>query len=125
MFVNVNKEATKNYYKSPESKSCDCEKCKIYCKEIKTAYPSIVKYLETLGVDPLRPLELMDTEEEMDTFVEFSSCQYVVLGDCEETFSNTIDGVHFSRCLEGRHPTVPLDEPYFVLECSTIYLPLD
>lgn len=123
--MNANKEATKRYYKSPESKTCDCENCKIYCKEIKTAYPSIIKYLETLGVDALRPLELCDNEEEMDTFVEFTSCQYVVLGDCEENFSKVIDGVRFSICPEERHPTVNREEPHFVLEFSTIYLPLD
>lgn len=123
--MNVNKDATKQYYKSQESKSCDSEKGKIYCKEIKSAYPSIVKYLESLGVDVFRPLELCANEEEMETFVEFTACQYVVLGECDVNFTKTIDGVQFSISPEERHPTVSLEEPYFVLEFSTIYLPLD
>lgn len=120
--MKVNVEATRKYYQSGKSRVCDCGECKSYLGEIKGAYPSIVKYLGTLGVDVAQPLELCTTGEDMGTFIEFISCEYVVLGSCEDDFRKTIDGVAFS--VSESHPETGVEETHFVIRFSPIYIPV-
>lgn len=118
-----NKEKTEAYYASAKSKPCDCGNCKIYYEGIKSAYPKVVSYLNSLGVDVLRPLELSLAEDENMNFVEYTSCAYVVFGTCPEDFVHKTGDMTYT--ITQHHPETGVEEPHFVLDFGSVYLPLD
>ena len=110
------------YYKSKQSTPCDCEVCQIYYKNIKSKYPEIVNYLESIKVDILRPFELIWLENEEKKQIEFYGCQYIVFGECEDDFKLQIGNITLEKTYI--HPSTDnIKGKHFVLEFGTIILP--
>ena len=52
--------------------------------------------------------------------MEYRTCQYVVLGSCEENYRHTVGGVEV--CKARFYPETGVKEEHFVLELSPIRL---
>lgn len=59
----INKEETEKYYK--DYQPCSYSDCKNYIATIKLKYPKICEYLESLGVDPEKPFELIPMDDDL------------------------------------------------------------
>ena len=114
----------KEYYSSERSEPCDCVYCKNYCRKIRAAYPRIAAYLDSMGVDIGRPLELIFFEDEINRTVCYYGCQYVVYGTCEDSFSIVIDGISFIKNIDC-HPSTDIHEDHFVLDFGEITLDME
>ena len=115
--MTINLELTEKYYRSEMSLPCDCGGCRNYIRQIKAEYPEIAQYLAKMKVDILRPFELIYIE--LGAVIEYQ-CQYVVFGKCEDDFSDTIDGIEFTKC--NSHSSTDIDEEHFVLEFGSVVL---
>ncbi len=122
MTIDFDKNA--KYYKSDEFLPCDCEICKLYYQKVKTNYPEITRYLESINVDILRPFELLWVENEQNDQIKFSNCQYIVFGDCEDDFKEHIGNITLEKSF--LHPsTSNIQGEHFVLEFGDIILSTD
>lgn len=117
--MNVNMSKTQAYYLSEKSEPCKCGDCQNYIHQIKQKYPNIANYLASMNIDVLRPFELMSTELN-DNEIEYSLCQYVVYGNCEEDYSIWIDNVQFGK--SACHPSTNIVEEHFILEFGPLVL---
>lgn len=115
--MTINFEMTERYYSSEKSEPCSCEGCRNYIRQIAAEYPDISEYLSKMKVDILRPFELIYIE--LGDIVEYQ-CQYVVFGECEDDFSEILDGIKLVKC--SSHPSTDIDEEHFVLEFGTVVL---
>ena len=115
--MKVNKDLNLKYYKNYVS--CNCEACHNYYLQIKEVYPDICEFLKNVGVDPLKPFELL-WDEEGDSFVYFG-CQYLVYGKIEENYKELIEGVEITQN-KYFHPSTGIEEEHFVLEFGPIKL---
>ena len=113
----VNKELNLKYYN--DYVPCDCEVCQNYYLQIKDVYPDICEFLEGIGVDPLKPFELL-WDEEGDYFVYFG-CQYLSFGDIQENYKNVIEGIEITQN-KYFHPSTGREEEHFILDFGTIKL---
>ena len=120
--MKVNIEQNKRYYSSVQSLPCDCNYCKNYYLQIKTTYPNVCSYLESMGIDVLRPLELSSLEVNENNILEYCVCQYVVFGSYEENFHHKIGDVEF--CIGTSYPNTGVNKEHFVLDFYTIFLPM-
>lgn len=91
-------EKTEAYYSAlgPE-KICDCAYCRSYCARVKAAYPEVVRYLASLGVDIEKPFEIFLPEQIEGGYLEYCDCQYIVFGTCSADYSHRIGDVIFDR----------------------------
>ena len=112
-------EKTKKYYEV--HKPCDCYYCKNYISKIKEAYPLICKYLESIGIDPLKPFELLafDFEDRIEYI-----CQYVVFGECNKKDGEIITSINdINICINNtNHPNTDILDKHFVIDFGPIYL---
>jgi len=115
---------TREYYESLEkSDLCQCESCRYFYKEIKRRYPAVSSYLEKIGVDIAKPLELwavsLDECGKTDDGSNFlyPDAQYVVMGDTDGFSGCEVDGVMIS--VTGCHPETGIDTEHFVIELSS------
>ena len=120
--MNINIVENRKYYASENSIPCDCNYCKNYYQQILSAYPKVCAYLESMGVDVLRPLELSPYMLD-ENHIEYSICQYVVFGSCEEDYYHKIDDVEFG--IAQSHPSTGIAEEHFVLDFYPIFLPMN
>ena len=120
--MNINIELNQKYYASDNSTPCGCNYCKNYYHQIKLAYPNVYSYLESMGIDVLRPLELSSIDPDESGIVEYCVCQYIVFGSCEENYHHTIDNVKFD--ISTSYPNTSVNEEHFVLEFYPITLPM-
>ncbi len=116
--MNINKEKTTEYYKT--YKPCSCYDCRNYCEQIKEVYPEVCVLLESFGIDPLKPFELIPFDK--DKNIEYVGCMYVVFGIIEDNYSNKIKDVKF-QINKVHHPYTGINEEHFVLDFGTIILP--
>lgn len=117
--MNVDMNKTKEYYLSNDSVPCECAYCQNYIFKIEQKYPAIVQYLASMNIDATRPFELMSVE--LDKIeVEYSLCQYIVYGDCEEDYHSSIDGIEFGK--SSCHPSTNIKGNHFVLEFGPVVL---
>ena len=56
--MNINIIKNKEYYRK-KNDLCACDMCKNYYLQIEKEYPKIKEYLDNIGVDILKPNELM------------------------------------------------------------------
>lgn len=61
--MNVNVSETKEYYHSlTEALMCDCDYCRNYRLKVKSAFPKVAMYLDSLGIDIEKPFETSPLE---------------------------------------------------------------
>ena len=65
--MQINKELTNKYYENYIP--CNCGDCRDFIKHIETEKPKLCEYLRTLGINPLKPFELM-------SWIKFSDSKY-------------------------------------------------
>ncbi len=112
----INIEKTKIYYQNCEV--CSCSDCKNYCSQIKLKYPMLCEYLESLGINPEKPFELIPIDDEKNDTIDYI-CQYIIFGTYENKVLSEIDGVVIS-INENNHPYTLLEEDHFVIDFGPI-----
>lgn len=114
--MNLDKEKTIEFYN--QYTPCDCFECNNYYEQIQTYYPKLCDYLSSLGVNPLKPFELVSYRKE--NMIEYDICMYAVYGKCEEMEIATIDGIQINLNKEN-HPVI--SDEYFIIDFGPIELP--
>lgn len=119
--MNIDTQKTKKYYNSiTKNDLCDCNYCKNYYLQIKSAYPLVADYLASMGVDIEKPFEISPLEPDGNGILEYYSCQYIVLGCCQTAYFHKINEVEFRIAIS--YPSTYMEEEHFVLEFSPIRL---
>lgn len=119
--MSVDVKKTEKYYNSITNNSlCDCNYCKNYYLQIKSAYPLVENYLATIGVDIEKPFELSPLEPDLNGILEYCSCQYIVFGSCQTAYLCTVGDVEIR--VATSYPSTGIEEEHFVLEFSPIRL---
>ena len=119
--MTVDVSATKAYYQSiTESSLCDCSYCRSYRLQIKSAFPEVASYLDSLGVDIEKPFETSPLEPDENGMLEYCACQYVVFGNCEDGYCHRIGNVEFRKATS--YPSTAIEREHFVLELFPIRL---
>lgn len=115
MIVNI--EKTQEYYRN--NIYCNCAECNNFYFQFKNKYPDIYKYLESLGINPLRPFELIPNTLDDGTISYF--CEYVVLGSCSEETIASIENIEITldNCF---HPKTDIEDEHFVISFEPIIL---
>ena len=76
--MNVNISATKDYYNSiTDALLCDCNYCRSYRSQVKSAFPKVAAYLDSLGIDIEKPFETSPLEPNENGTLEYCCCQYI------------------------------------------------
>ena len=118
----MNVVKTKEYYELlRQADLCDCAYCQNYTKQIKTYYPQIAQFLQTLGVDIEKPFETGPLELDEDGQMLYISPQYIVLGESAEFNRTTVNGNEIA--VTEQHPGAAIQEDYFVIDISPVRLP--
>jgi len=121
--VNADTEKTQHHYSTVKPESlCDCEYCKNYYRQIKTAYPLLATYLASFGVDIEKPFELSPLEPDGNGILTYCACQYIVFGHCPDGYRHRVGDVTVQIALF--YPDTGIQEEHFVLELSPVYLKL-
>ena len=119
--MNVNITKTKEYYQSlQDSLMCNCNYCRNYILQIKSAYPKAADYLLHLGIDIEKPFETSPLEPDENGMLEYCCCQYIVFGECEPEYIFHIDDVEIN--ISKFYPDTDIEEKHFVIELSPIKL---
>ncbi len=120
--MNINIAKTKNYYNNTISESdlCDCSYCRCYRLQIKSAYPKVATYLDSLGIDIEKPFETSPLEPDKNGKILYCACQYIVFGTCALEYSHKIDDVTFR--VATSHPDTGIKEEHFVIEFFPVEL---
>ena len=116
--MQINKELTNKYYENYIP--CNCGDCRYFIKHIETEKPELCEYLRTLGINPLKPFELMSVYFEEDKRIEYIDCAYVVFGIINESFEKEVNGIKLSTCPKDRYPLLDTDEEYFLISFGPI-----
>lgn len=114
--MNFDKEKTIEFYNNYTP--CDCFECNNYYEQIKIKYPKLCEYLHSLGVDSLKPFELVSYRKE--NMIEYATCMYAVYGKCEDSVITTIDGFQINLNKDF-HPHI--SDEYFIIDFGPIELP--
>lgn len=119
--MRMNIEKTQKYYqKLDEKELCQCSYCLNYYQEIKTSYPKLAQYLDTLGVDIEKPFETMPLEVYEEEFIDYISAQYIILGNKQDFDVTRIEDTKIY--LATHHPSTEISKEHFVIEVSPIRL---
>ncbi len=119
--MSVDVKKTEKYYDSITSNSlCDCNYCKNYYQQIKSAYPLMEDYLASMGADIEKPFDVSPLEPDVNGVLEYCACQYIVFGSCETAYSHKVGDVEI--CIAASHPSTGIEDEHFVLEFSPIRL---
>ena len=119
--MNVNIPKTKEYYCSlPETSLCDCSYCRNYRLQVKSAFPKVAVYLDSLGIDIEKPFETSPLEPDENGLLEYSCCQYIVFGKCNLEYHHKIDDVEFR--VAASYPDTGIKEEHFVIEFFPVRL---
>ena len=103
-----------------EEELCQCEACRRFRRQIRHAYPAVAAWLEGLGVDPAKPMELWPLDPGPDGRFQCLDVQYPVLGSAEDFRPATVEGVEIG--LADAHPPTDLAEAHFVIQASPFSL---
>jgi hypothetical protein len=88
--------------------------------QIKADYPAVESYLASFGVDIEKPFETSPLEPDENDMLEYCGCQYIVFGNCPDTYRHKIGDVEFR--VASSHPSTGIEEEHFVLEFFPIRL---
>lgn len=107
-------EHTKEYYaRLTEDDLCQCEYCRTYVREIRSALPRLAEYLERLGVDIEKPFEVIPLDETADEMA-YLAVQYVVIGSAEDFEETAVEDMDVF--VTDSHPMTGIAEAHFVIE---------
>lgn len=109
-----------SYYNRSDLDLCSCEYCENYYRNIKNKFFKLESYFKSIGVDILKPFELVPIEYYGDKMIEYTDCMYIVFGECEDSFSTTIDKISLYKAKS--HPDTGILEPHFVISFGPIIL---
>lgn len=119
--MNVNITKTKAYYESIEDSAlCDCDYCRNYRLQVRSAFPMVAFYLDSLGIDIEKPFETSPLDLDENGMLEYCCCQYIVFGNCEPGYHHKIDGVEFR--VATSYPSTGIVQEHFVIEFFPIRL---
>ena len=119
--MNVDTIKTKEYYAAiADTELCDCTYCRNYRLQIKSAYPDVAEYLESLGVDIRKPFETSPLEPDENGMLEYCGCQYIVFGNCDLDYHHKIGDVEFR--IATSYPGAGIEQEHFVIEFSPVRL---
>lgn len=119
--MDINIAKTKEYYASiDESLLCDCSYCQCYREQIRSVYPKVAEYLDSLGVDSEKPFETSPLEPDEKNMLEYCCCQYIVFGKCDPEYSYKIDDVKIRMATS--YPHTGIEDEHYVLELFPIWL---
>lgn len=117
----MNIEKTREYYSYLTNDDlCQCDYCKNFSKEIRTAYPAVTEYLQKIGVDIEKPFETMPLDPDDDGMIEYIGAQYIVMGSDEGFQSAVISDTKIF--ITQSHPNVKLEDEHFVIEIFPVFL---
>lgn len=120
--MNINIELTKKYYSN--YRECKCISCKKFYKELPKKYTDICKYLESLGIAPLKPLELISIYNSEFKKMEYHICMYAVVGLLDEDYNVVINDLKITENLNNHH-LINYDDNMTILEFGPIYIEMD
>lgn len=113
--------ATKNYYASLSVTSlCDCSYCVNYRSQVRSAYPTVAAYLDSLEIEIEKAFETSPLEPDENGMLEYCCCQYIVFGQCDAEYHHQIDDVEIR--LATSYPATGIEQKHFVLELFPIRL---
>ena len=119
--MNVNVSRTQEYYHSITKDSvCDCSYCRSYRLQIKSAFPKVAEYLDSLGIDIEKPFETSPLEPDENGMLEYCCCQYIAFGTCEPNYHHKIGNIEFRMATS--YPRTGIEQEHFVLEFFPIKL---
>lgn len=111
-------EKNKIYYANKSK--CECDYCKYFYTHFKLAYPKISEYLESFGIDPTCPHELVWFVDEKEKAICYTNCMYVVIGTNIQ-IDEKIEGISITLEKEN-YPNVNLTSEYAVIDFGPIFL---
>ncbi len=119
--MNVNATKTKEYYAAiSDSELCDCNYCRSYRVQVKSAYPTVAEYLGELGIDIEKPFETSPLEPNEKGILEYYCCQYIALGKCNPEYHHRVGDVEFR--VATSYPSTGVEQEHFVLELFPVRL---
>ena len=119
--MNVDVSATRDYYNTiTDSALCNCSYCRNYRLQIKSAFPEVTAYLDSLGIDIEKPFETSPLEPDENGMLEYCGCQYIVFGSCDPEYHHRIGDVEFR--IATSYPNTGIEQKHFVLELFPVQL---
>ena len=119
--MNVDIFKTVEYYQSiTETSMCDCNYCRSYRLQVKSAYPNVSDYLDSFGIDIEKPFEISPLEPDENGMLEYCCCQYIALGKCCSEYQHKIGDVKFR--IATSYPDTGIYREHFVIELFPIVL---
>lgn len=119
--MDVNIVKTEEYYHAmTEASMCDCDYCRSYRLQIKSAYPKVAEYLAAFGIDVEKPFETSPLEPDENGVLEYCGCQYIAFGKCESEYHHVIGNVEFRAATS--YPSTGIEQEHFVIEMFPIRL---
>ena len=114
---------TRQYYgQLTDEDICNCAYCRNYVQKIRSSYADLAGYLDDLGADIEKPLEVIPIGPENGVML-YSGAQYVVMGSSDDFKDTSIGDVRLF--VTDAHPMTDIEEEHFVIEISPIYLAED
>ncbi len=99
---------------------CNCNYCRNYRLQIKSAYPKVAEYLGVLGIDIEKPLETSPLEPDENGMLEYCCCQYIAFGKCNPKYHDRVGDVEFRIAVS--YPSTGIEQEHFVIELFPIKL---
>ena len=114
---------TREYYDSlREEDICDCIYCRNYIRKIRSSYPLLSSYLDSLDIDIEKPYETVPLEPYEGKIV-YAGVMYMVMGDPKEFRKVSIEGVNID--ITDSYPYTDMKEEHYVIELDEISLDWD
>lgn len=118
--MKIDIEKNKRYYENYSP--CNCGDCRFFIKHIENEQPELCAYLRTLGVDPLKPYELMSIYHEKTRQIEYFDCAYLVIGKIKNDIEKVINGIKVITCSKDKYPLENIDDDYFLVTFGPIVM---
>lgn len=113
-------EKTREYYRnSTREDICTCEYCQNLADEIKSTYPEIATYLESLGVNIEIPFNADIPYENPKGFWKYVTVNYLVCGSKEGFKETKIGDVDIEL---GGGPAATYKGEYFLVQLRPIHV---
>ena len=124
MTMAVDIEKNRSYYAGlTEDDVCQCAYCRNFCARVRTAYPDLMEYLATLGIDIAKPLRLSFGPRNEAGIVNYYECQYTAFGSASDDFQHSVGDVTIGKALY--HPDTGVTGEHFVLHAGSGLLEYD
>ena len=112
-------EKTRAYYASlKEEDLCQCDDCRFYRKRIRSSYPLLAQYFDSIGVDIKKPHETSPVPSGDGNVRNYWLPQYAMIGS-KEDFAETRIG-DLTLQITDSYPPVDTEEECFVIEIAPL-----